>query len=137
MKVANLQVRDDRPDEVHHQPCGSRHPSAGTTKPATWVNAYCAAQGFTKAIPDVGGQPAKVATAQFRRTLAWFIARRPGGSIAGAIAYRHHSVQMFEGYAEVSPGRDLLVGRGVAGRRGDLRDGVRRTAGVGVAAAYT
>ena len=37
-----------------------------------------------------------------RPVLAWFIARRPGGSIAGAIAYRHHSVQMFEGYAGTS-----------------------------------
>jgi hypothetical protein len=35
-------------------------------------------------------------------TLAWFIARRPGGAIAGAIAYRHLSVQMFEGYAGTS-----------------------------------
>jgi hypothetical protein len=41
-------------------------------------------------------------TRQFRRTLAWFIARRPGGSIAGALQYRHHSVQMFEGYAGAS-----------------------------------
>jgi hypothetical protein len=37
-----------------------------------------------------------------RRTLAWFIARQPGGSIAGAIQYRHLSVQMFEGYAGTS-----------------------------------
>lgn len=41
-------------------------------------------------------------SSQFRRTLAWFIARRPGGSIAGAIQFRHHSVQMFEGYAGTS-----------------------------------
>ena len=41
-------------------------------------------------------------TSQFRRTLAWFIARRPGGAIAGTIQYRHHSIQMFEGYAGTS-----------------------------------
>ena len=41
-------------------------------------------------------------TSQFRRTLAWFIARQLGGSIAGAIQYRHHSIQMFEGYAGTS-----------------------------------
>ena len=35
-------------------------------------------------------------------TLAWFIARRPGGAIAGTIQYRHHSIQMFEGYAGTS-----------------------------------
>ncbi|MGW3954625.1 hypothetical protein ACWEKM_27670 [Streptomyces sp. NPDC004752] len=34
--------------------------------------------------------------------LAWTIARQPGGTIAGAIQYRHHSVQMFEGYADTS-----------------------------------
>lgn len=43
-----------------------------------------------------------LSTSQFRRTLAWFVARRPGGVIAGAIAYRHLSVQMFEGYAGTS-----------------------------------
>jgi len=41
-------------------------------------------------------------TSQFRRTLAWFIARQPGGVIAGSMAYRHHRVQMFEGYAGTS-----------------------------------
>ncbi|MFG3053160.1 hypothetical protein ACGFZP_19705 [Kitasatospora sp. NPDC048239] len=39
------------------------------------------------------------ASADRRRTLAWFIARRPGGVIAGALQYRHLRVQMFEGYA--------------------------------------
>lgn len=34
--------------------------------------------------------------------MAWFIARRPGGVIAGALAYRHHCVQVFEGYAGTS-----------------------------------
>ena len=67
-----------------------------------WVNDYCAATGRSDAIPDVDGRPWQITTRQFRRTLAWFIARRPGGVIAGAIAYRHHSIQMFEGYAGTS-----------------------------------
>lgn len=67
-----------------------------------WVNDYCAARGREDGIPDVDGRPWRVTTRQFRRTLAWYIARRPGGAIAGAIAYRHHSVQMFEGYAGTS-----------------------------------
>jgi hypothetical protein len=67
-----------------------------------WVNDYCAAHGRTDAVPHVQGRPPRVISSQFRRTLAWFIARRPGGSIAGAIAYRHHSLQMFEGYAGTS-----------------------------------
>ncbi|MFE5586380.1 hypothetical protein [Kitasatospora sp. NPDC056531] len=41
-------------------------------------------------------------SADTSRTLAWFIARRPGGVIAGALQYRHHSIQMFEGYAGTS-----------------------------------
>jgi hypothetical protein len=69
---------------------------------ARWINDYCAATGRSDSIPDVDGRPWRITTRQFRRTLAWFIARRPGGTNAGAIAYRHHSIQMFEGYAGTS-----------------------------------
>ncbi len=34
--------------------------------------------------------------------MAWHIARRPGGVIAGALQYRHHAIQMFEDYAGTS-----------------------------------
>lgn len=67
-----------------------------------WVNDYCAAHNRTDAIPDIDGKPWHLKTSQFRRTLAWFIARRPGGAIAGALAFRHHAIQMFEGYAGTS-----------------------------------
>jgi hypothetical protein len=50
----------------------------------------------------VNGHLFRLQTRQFRRTLAWFIARQPGGVIAGAIQYRHLSIQMFEGYAGTS-----------------------------------
>lgn len=69
---------------------------------ASWINSYCAEHDLAESIPLVNGQQWVLSTRQFRRTLAWFIARRPGGSIAGAIAYRHLSVQMFEGYAGTS-----------------------------------
>lgn len=69
---------------------------------AAWVNRYCDTHGRYDAIPAVNGRPFKLHTAQFRRTLAWFIARRPGGTIAGALQYRHHSIQVFEGYAGTS-----------------------------------
>src|SRR3546814_12643341 len=36
---------------------------------------------------------------QFRRTIAWHIANRPFGTIAGMIQYKHASVAAFEGYA--------------------------------------
>ncbi|MGW0775102.1 hypothetical protein ACWD01_15945 [Streptomyces sp. NPDC002835] len=67
-----------------------------------WVNQYCTDHGRTDGIPDVDGRPWKLMTSQFRRTLAWFIARRPGGTIAGALHYKHQSIQMFEGYAGTS-----------------------------------
>jgi hypothetical protein len=69
---------------------------------ARWINDYCAAAGRNDGIADADGRPWQITTRQFRRTLAWYIARRPGGTIAGAIAYRHHSIQMFEGYAGTS-----------------------------------
>lgn len=67
-----------------------------------WVNRYCASLGLMESIPPRSGEVWHLTTRQFRRTLAWFIARRPGGSIAGAIQYRHLSIQMFEGYAGTS-----------------------------------
>ncbi|MET8848482.1 hypothetical protein [Amycolatopsis sp. NPDC004625] len=68
----------------------------------TWINRFCQARGRVDRVPSVGGRPWLLRTSQFRRTLAWFIARRPGGSIAGAIQYRHLSIHMFEGYAGTS-----------------------------------
>lgn len=68
----------------------------------SWVNRYCNKRGLAGSIPDVAGKSWRLKTSQFRRTLAWFIARRPGGTIAGALQYRHHSIQMFEGYAGTS-----------------------------------
>lgn len=67
-----------------------------------WVRTYCAETGRENTIPLIGGQSQSVSTSRFRRTIAWFIARRPGGSIAGAIQYQHLSIQMFEGYAGTS-----------------------------------
>jgi hypothetical protein len=67
-----------------------------------WINDYCASHDRIDMIPTVNDRPWILSTSQWRRTLAWFIARRPGGSIAGAIAYRHLSIHMFEGYAGTS-----------------------------------
>lgn len=47
--------------------------------------------------PD--GKPWRITTRQFRRTIAWHIANRPFGSVAGMIQYKHASVAAFEGYA--------------------------------------
>jgi integrase len=67
-----------------------------------WINNYCADHGRNDGIPQVNGKDWRLISRQFRRTLAWFIARRPGGAVAGAIAYRHQAIQMFEGYAGTS-----------------------------------
>ncbi|MDH6700424.1 hypothetical protein [Streptomyces sp. MAA16] len=85
---------------------GSVQTSSTTIKAMTsfmqWINSYCSEHGRTDGIPQVNGRTWQLETRQFRRTLAWSIARQPGGSIAGAIQYRHHSIQMFEGYAGTS-----------------------------------
>ncbi|WP_031072098.1 hypothetical protein [Streptomyces sp. NRRL WC-3742] len=85
---------------------GSVQTSSTTVKAMTsfmkWINGYCQEHGRTDGIPQVNGRTWQLENRQFRRTLAWSIARQPGGSIAGAIQYRHHSIQMFEGYAGTS-----------------------------------
>jgi hypothetical protein len=66
-----------------------------------WVNGYCAASGRAGAVPIPGvGEP--LTTRRFRRTLAWHIARRPGGVIARTLQYCHHAIEMFESYAGTS-----------------------------------
>jgi hypothetical protein len=87
------------------QPRPEPGPENGTTNRqlnelAFWISGYCREPGRGDGIPLVNGQPFRLLTRQFRRTLAWFIARQPGGVIAGAIQYRHLSIQMFEGYAK-------------------------------------
>ena len=84
-------------------------------KPWDWTADYLAAQASPiikmfrdgldakvanpPAIPQVDGRPWHFSTRQFRRTIAWYIANRPFGVIAGKIQYKHASVAMFEGYA--------------------------------------
>lgn len=49
--------------------------------------------------PAPNDAPWRLTTRQFRRTIAWHIANRPFGTIAGMIQYKHASVAAFEGYA--------------------------------------
>lgn len=64
------------------------------------VNAELVGNDQTNGIPTMHqGEPFKITTRQFRRTLAWHIANRPFGTIAGMIQYKHASVAAFEGYA--------------------------------------
>ncbi|QSE81038.1 serine/threonine protein kinase [Rhodococcus koreensis] len=53
-------------------------------------------------IPDIDGRPWRFTTRQFRRTVAWHIARQPFGVVAGKIQYKYVRVAIFEGYAGTS-----------------------------------
>jgi hypothetical protein len=62
-----------------------------------WVNIYAAAAGRPTEIipPDPAG---RITAARFRRTLAWFIYRLPGGRIALGVQYGHIRLPTSEGY---------------------------------------
>ena len=64
------------------------------------INVELASKNAVELIPTTHNDRAfKINTRQFRRTLAWHIANRPFGTIAGMIQYKHASVAVFEGYA--------------------------------------
>ncbi len=61
---------------------------------------------FNRAVAPVVGHPlipddphGSIQVPRLRRTLAWHIVRRPGGTIAGATQYGHLHTQMIHGYA--------------------------------------
>jgi integrase len=63
----------------------------------TWVNEYCRRMARKDLIPaDPAGA---IAPSRFRRTLAWFIRRKPRGLIAASIQYGHTYTRMLQGYA--------------------------------------
>lgn len=64
----------------------------------------------------------RVTTRMFRRTIAWFIANRPFGVVAGMIQYGHMSSQMFEGYAGASASgfRQEVEAERDCARQGDI-----------------
>lgn len=61
-----------------------------------WVNTYCKENGRKDVIPV---DSHRITARRFRRTLAWFICRRPRGLVAAAIQYGHLRVQITQGYA--------------------------------------
>lgn len=101
--------------------------------------AHCTHFGFP--VPDIDGEPWNLTTRQFRRTVAWHIAHRPYGTVAGMIQYKHLSVAMFEGYAgtsasgfraEVAAEEALARLADVVERYEDFKAGVRSSAPGGV-----
>ena len=64
----------------------------------TWVNAYAREHALdSETIPDDPDGP--VTLKRFRRTIAWHIARLPGGTVALAIQYGHLRTLTSEGYS--------------------------------------
>ncbi|MFG1315817.1 MULTISPECIES: integrase [Hyphomicrobiales] len=49
--------------------------------------------------PGTDAKPWRITTRQFRRTVAWHIANRPFGAVAGMIQYKHSGIAAYEGYA--------------------------------------
>jgi hypothetical protein len=64
----------------------------------TWANHEAATRGLAHEVipPDPHG---RIGTERFRRSLAWHIARRPGGLVALAIQYGHLRTSVAAGYA--------------------------------------
>ncbi|MFC5724163.1 integrase [Streptomyces gamaensis] len=95
-----------------------------------WANAEAAAQGLPEETipPDPHGA---IGTTRFRRSLAWHIARRPGGLVALAIQYGHMrtalATEVSEGYASRSRSGihrliDVETALSVAETAAELRD---------------
>ncbi|MGY1943921.1 hypothetical protein [Nocardia asiatica] len=77
----------------------ARNPQSVATELAAfidWVDNY-SAQRKILGIPADPQGPLNIS--RFRRTLAWFIRRRPRGLVAGAIQYGHVHTRLIQGYA--------------------------------------
>jgi hypothetical protein len=61
-----------------------------------WCNAQAGRLGTGQIPADRHGA---LTAARFRRTLAWFIRRRPRGLVAGSIQYGHVHTRLIQGYA--------------------------------------
>ncbi len=99
-----------------------------------WVNAFVAEQGLhSERIPD--DPDGNITIGRFRRTVAWHIARLPGGRIALAIQYGHLRTTTGQGYsgrARQGLGRvlDIETARSMADYLSDLSDRIEHGEGV-------
>jgi len=100
----------------------------------TWVNACAGEHGLdSETIPADPDGP--VTLGRFRRTIAWHIARRPGGTVALATQYGHLRTLTSEGYSGRSRHglRDLLdleTARAMASYLQDVSDSLDSGGGV-------
>jgi hypothetical protein len=99
-----------------------------------WVNQHARSRGReAEAIPaDAHGA---ISLGRFRRTLAWHIARRPGGLVALAVQYGHLRTLISEGYAARSRNGihellDFETARAVAENLTDVHEALDNGGGV-------
>ncbi|MFC5334703.1 site-specific integrase [Mycobacterium branderi] len=95
----------------------------------TWVNSRT---GEATIPPDPHG---RIGTRRFRRTLAWHIARQPGGLVALAVQYGHMRTLISESYAArqregIHELLDLETARAVADHLADVHDSLQAGHGV-------
>jgi len=98
-----------------------------------WINDYAKPSAGEPAIPPDPHD--KVGTARFRRTLAWHIARRPGGLVALAVQYGHLRTVVSQGYAARQRGGihellDLETARTAAEHLSDVHAALQHGEGV-------
>jgi hypothetical protein len=94
--------------EPYHLLSGRTHKRSGNARTdgsitedlaafTAWVNGNCRRLGRADAIPD--DEHGSLHSSRFRRTLAWFIRRRPRGLVAASIQYGHLHTRLLQGYA--------------------------------------
>ncbi|MFD5147111.1 integrase [Streptomyces sp. NPDC058401] len=99
-----------------------------------WVNTHAEGRGReAEMIPEDPHGP--IGTSRFRRTLAWHIARRPGGLVALAVQYGHMRTLVSEGYGSRSRGgiHDLLdfeTARNVAEHLSEVHEAIQDGEGI-------
>lgn len=98
-----------------------------------WVNERTARPGQEDTIPaDPHGH---IGTSRFRRTLAWHIARLPGGLVALAVQYGHLRTLVSQGYSSrqrdgIHQLLDLETARAVAEHLSEVHDALHHGGGV-------
>ncbi|MFE0023351.1 integrase [Amycolatopsis sp. NPDC059021] len=100
----------------------------------TWANTEATAHGLNREI-ILADPYGRIGTARFRRSLAWHIARRPGGLVALAIQYGHLRTAVSGNYASRGRGgiHELInveTARAVADTVADLNDDLEAGGGV-------
>lgn len=131
-------------DAAAHNLSEQRSPAAGAITNTTlrdrievfvaWANECAAAHGLDhEGIPP--DRHGAIGTMRFRRTLAWHIARRPGGLIALAVQYGHMRTAISGSYASRGRGGihdllDLETVRAVADTVADLGENLETGGGV-------